>query len=379
LIATSPCISCSGVLVNSLEFDTPVTTVTSDCRPWNLPLQLGQCSACGFVQSILDDEWRESSQEIYRSYDSYFQSSSKDQLVFSSGVSESRTQVFVNATLEAIDLPAGARVLDFGCGSGNVLRALSRVRPDLRLDGFDLDTRAESTLRCIPNFESLYSEIPPSSGEYHLVVFSHSLEHLERPALTLHQMTKVLAKGGHVAIALPDCSKDPIKLAVADHCSHFSPQSLTLWLKESGLEARTLPAGTASRECLVVALPSSKIGETPSPSRDLWFFDAAAWLQKAVTQLRNASRQPLTGVFGTSISAAWILAQEPQLARFFVDEDSARNRTFHKRVVYNVDSVPKGHRVLVPFAGEHLTSLLDRLRGFRPDVIWSGLHEIGRT
>ncbi|NDA53713.1 MAG: methyltransferase domain-containing protein, partial [Actinobacteria bacterium] len=79
---------------------------------------------------------------------------------------ESRTYAFVKEILKEIELPMGARVLDFGCGSGNVLRALSRLRPDLFLDGFDLDSRAEARLRSIPNLINFFSKDPPTSGGY---------------------------------------------------------------------------------------------------------------------------------------------------------------------------------------------------------------------
>ena len=40
---------------------------------------------------------------------------------------------------ELARLPAGANVLELGCGSGDVLAALARARPDVRFLGVDLD------------------------------------------------------------------------------------------------------------------------------------------------------------------------------------------------------------------------------------------------
>ena len=372
----SSCINCRFASLTEVPLRAPIATATSDCRPWNLTLRLTQCPECGFVQTIVDDSWRESVREIYRLYDSYFQSSSKDQLTFLGDTGESRTYAFVKEILKEIELPMGARVLDFGCGSGNVLRALSRLRPDLFLDGFDLDSRAEARLRSIPNLINFFSKDPPTSGGYQLVVFSHTLEHLENPATTLHLMSELLTRDGQLAIAVPDCLADPIKLTVADHCSHFFPESLAAWLIELGFSPRTLPTGSLSRECLVLARRDVEQSESAPRTPTPWFPRALEWLQESATQLRLADRRAITGVFGTSIAGAWVVAQEPQLANFFVDEDSSRNRTFHDRDVYGVDSIPHGRRVLVPFTGEYLTSILGRLRSRRPDVHWCGLHEI---
>jgi SAM-dependent methyltransferase len=47
--------------------------------------------------------------------------------------------------------------------------------------------------------------LPPEvSGEFDLVVFSHSLEHIRNPGRILQDIRKVLAGGGRVVVALPN-------------------------------------------------------------------------------------------------------------------------------------------------------------------------------
>jgi SAM-dependent methyltransferase len=248
------CISCGQNLLNEIQFPSSVFTVTSDCRPWTHPLRLAVCDTCGLVQSVIDDSWRTSTREIYRQYDSYFQSSLKDQLTFGQGEIGSRTRVFIKAVLSVVTLPVRSSVLDFGCGSGNVLRTLSSLRDDLVLDGCDLDSRVESQLFGIPNFRHLHSDLLPTAEKHDLIVLSHTLEHLESPAKTLQDLSGLLTDSGTLAIAVPDCSADPLKLTVADHCTHFSPAGLTRWLNTQGFLSHELFPDQISRECLVVAI-----------------------------------------------------------------------------------------------------------------------------
>jgi SAM-dependent methyltransferase len=373
------CISCRCGSLVPIYFSTPIKTVTSDCRPWSHPLRLGRCGECGLVQSIVDDTWRQSARHIYRQYDSYFQSSLKDQLVFADGQQSSRTRAFIESALSTVRLPRNSSVLDFGCGSGNVLRTLSSLRPDLILDGYDLDSRAEDELRAIPNFRFLHSNALPMAEKYDLIVLSHTLEHFERPAESLQELSGLLTTTGSLAIAVPDCSVDPLKLTVADHCTHFSPAGLTQWLTTQGFTSQKLTQSGDSRECLVVARRAGGSPEHNKPEGSCWFDDAVKWISRAALQVDNFDCTSGAGVFGTSISGSWILAQNPDLVRFFVDEDSSRSRQFHGHPVLDLYSISTGSSVIAPFSGPYERKLLTRLRHSRPDVLWIGLDELVRA
>lgn len=284
--------------------------------------------------------------------------------------------MFIKAVLSAVTLPVRSSVLDFGCGSGNVLRTLSSLRDDLVLDGYDLDSRVESQLVGIPNFRHLHSDLLPTAEKYDLIVLSHTLEHLESPAKTLQDLSGLLTDSGTLAIAVPDCSADPLKLTVADHCTHFSPAGLTRWLNTQGFLSHELFPDQTSRECLVVATKGGFALEHDGPLDSSWFQDAGNWLATAAAQLKSFNRENLVGLFGTAIAGSWVLAQEPELVDCLVDEDPSRSREFHSRPVFDLDSIPTNRSIIVPFFGDYERKLLSRLRSRRPDVRWVGLDEL---
>lgn len=370
------CIGCASDMLSQISFPRPVRTVTSDCRPWDYSLRLALCERCGLAQSLVDDAWRHSASKIYRDYNSYFQSSLKDQLTFGHGEVDSRTQRFIKAVLSVVSLPTGSSVLDFGCGSGNVLRSLSALRHDLILDGYDLDSRVEKELKEIPGFRHLHSSQIPSSRKYDLIILSHALEHLEHPVQSLKDLTTILSDSGSLAIAVPDCSADPLKLTVADHCTHFSPVGLKHWLGSQGFTSLELSQGGDSRECLVIARKESDSDDWGGPLASGWFYDATTWVATAADKLERFQPKTQVGVLGTAIAASWIIAQRPNLIKFCVDEDASRNREFHDRPVFDLASVPRGSYVLVPFSGLYEKKVLRRLRLHRLDVHWVGLDEI---
>lgn len=102
-------------------------------------------------------------------------------------------------------LPPG-RAFDCGCGAGDNARALSSIGWDVV--GITISSREqeEASQFCTQVYlQDLEYGLPPDvRGEFDLVVFSHVLEHIRNPSKILQDAGTVLAKGGRVAVALPN-------------------------------------------------------------------------------------------------------------------------------------------------------------------------------
>jgi SAM-dependent methyltransferase len=113
----------------------------------------------------------------------------------------------VREVLAAIELPPGARVLDFGCGSG-ALTALLRERwPDAEIHGADISrTAVASAHRRVPGvtFHVLDAAFANAhAGRFDFVFSHHVLEHVFWLAGTVKDLVALLSPRGRMLHVLP--------------------------------------------------------------------------------------------------------------------------------------------------------------------------------
>lgn len=102
-------------------------------------------------------------------------------------------------------LPPG-RVLDCGCGAGDNARAFASRGWEVVGITVSPGEKSKASRFCTHvHLHDLESGLPPDvSGVFDLIVFSHLIEHLRNPSRILQDAHKVLAVGGHIAVALPN-------------------------------------------------------------------------------------------------------------------------------------------------------------------------------
>jgi len=306
-------------------------------------------------------------------YESYFQSVNKDQLTFDSAGTDSRTATFCKHVLESVELGIGAEVLDYGCGTGNVARSLRQARPDLRITGLDLsdDQWEKGYLRDV--LDEFSVQKIPSGRKFDLIVMSHSLEHIVNPLGLLSDLASHLTSEGSLAIAVPNCETDPMKLVVADHCTHFSFSSLKCLLAAAGFGCKSLGQSDSDREIRVLArfgdLVKSELAEST------WVSESIRRVVEASRRLsRLASASPQIGVFGTSIAGTWAFSERKAQVVAFIDEDMGRiDKKFHDVPVIHPSRVPDSLEVAIPPMGRDSGELVNRLSGRYPSVRWVSL------
>ena len=365
-----PCHLCGAPGLSRLPGYETFHRVTSDCRPWKSGGQLGVCPACATVQKPIDPAWREEADEIYASYALYHQSAdASEQRTFdqSSGAATPRsTKIFESLFTQETLSPTG-RMLDVGCGIGVTLDAFARYAPGWKLFGVDPNLKESKAVARIDHVEAVYGcELAEVPGRYDLITVMHVLEHVVDPARLLSDIRDRLADGGRLLIQVPHFPDNPFDLLIADHCSHFTAETVRPLLDAAGLEIVMLETTTIARELTVLArrgaVLSADIDAEVAERNRLLTVSGQAWLHETLEAARAAARNGRFGVFGTSIAANWLYAEIEEAIEFFVDEDPTRAGTrLHGRPVLDPKDVPAGAHVFLCLTPELASRIAGRL------------------
>ena len=357
------CIYCDSSKLQQIDSFSNLRTISSDAKPWRTGFPIVLCKNCGFPQTGVSPEWKSSAAEIYSNYESYFQTSDFDQAVFINGVTSLRGDLFVDFILRTSNTKSNGLVLDFGCGAGNLLRSFSKFRTDLDLYGFDLDDRKLQNLLKITNFKQLIIGDLKTNQKFDLISMSHSLEHVTNPKESLRQLRGLLNEDGYLAIAVPDCSIDPIKLLIADHCSHFSMKTLGVFLINAGFEVVRIESIEDTRECWVICKPGkSEQKQVLSDLDTAWVAKSIEWINLVRVDANSLAKKSPFGILGTSINALWLFGELESNVNFFVDEDISRQgKKLFGRPVISPSMIVPGVIVYLPFLPVFATKIAARL------------------
>ncbi|HVN85597.1 MAG TPA: class I SAM-dependent methyltransferase [Candidatus Binatia bacterium] len=118
------------------------------------------------------------------------------------GIEDDRLALWYYARVVRHLRPTGGRLLDFGCGTGHLLRRLSA-----RFDacGYDASAYARSQARLnAPDATILEEWGSQRTRSFDIIVALHTLEHLRRPPAVMTQLAPLLTPGGVFLFVVPN-------------------------------------------------------------------------------------------------------------------------------------------------------------------------------
>ena len=146
---------------------------------------------------------------------------------------------------------APARILDMGCGRGELLGELARAFPPARLAGADVSHESlEQTSRAVGGADLFELDLgdptaltsrPEQLGRYDLVVCSEVLEHLGDDALAARHLAALLAPGGCLVATVPGGKLSRFDELIG-HQRHYRPLELGSLFERAGLMVETIEA-----------------------------------------------------------------------------------------------------------------------------------------
>ncbi|MCK1625452.1 class I SAM-dependent methyltransferase [Bradyrhizobium sp. 160] len=93
----------------------------------------------------------------------------------------------------------GSNVIDFGCGGGFLLNALTAADKI----GIEINPTAVASARAL-GIEKIYSDISAVESNWaDVIVSNHAMEHVEEPTRIIREFFRVLKPGGKIVIVTP--------------------------------------------------------------------------------------------------------------------------------------------------------------------------------
>ncbi|HTJ14476.1 MAG TPA: methyltransferase domain-containing protein [Dinghuibacter sp.] len=132
----------------------------------------------------------------------------KDKIMYEYDRIADRKRVDFIAGVLGANLPAGAQVLDVGCGNGVISRHLGRL--GFRVTGIDVSERTIEKARSIhplPNVEFITKsaeDLVAEGSRYDAVICSEVLEHLDNPGSLLDVLYASLKETGTLIVTVPN-------------------------------------------------------------------------------------------------------------------------------------------------------------------------------
>lgn len=162
-------------------------------------------------------------------------------------------------TIEIVDqiealIQPNARVVDIGCGVGDLLSKVRKRKPFVSVSGLDFSSKAVDGARAaLPDgdFRHFVIErsLPYDSGTFDLVLCTDVLEHLENPRLVAAELVRICRPGGLVVIVVPDGDVDQF----FGHYWFWNEQSLSALLTGWNSKVSRLPETREFIACISVA------------------------------------------------------------------------------------------------------------------------------
>jgi ubiquinone/menaquinone biosynthesis C-methylase UbiE len=152
---------------------------------------------------------------------------------YESGVTSRWRDPVQRASLDALHIGAGDRLLDVGCGTGAASRSAASVAASVV--GIDLSLEMiRKAQQMADGFANVHFEIadsehlPFEDGAFTAVLCSNSFHHYPDPARAVREMARVLAPGGRLVIG--DACSDRAAARIADaFLRRFEPGHVRLY------------------------------------------------------------------------------------------------------------------------------------------------------
>ena len=352
------CIACQSTDVTRIDLNFDPHCVTSDCQPVRYRPNIYFCQHCSLVQKKIDQDYKILTQQIYQDYKIYDQAGGVEQAVFTqTGDALPRSQVIIDWLTSHVKLGEQGKLLEIGCGNGSFLRSFAQQR-EWVLTGTEFDDRNRQHIEAIKNSRFFNGDFVEINEQFDLIVCIHVLEHIYDPREFLLNCSQKLTPTGKILIEVPDLDSSPFDIFIADHCAHFSINSLIKLVHRCQLKVVSISNRVVGKEITIVL-------ERDQSTHYVALVATYQALTTGLAEKINALSPDRTiCMFGSSIAATVIASKLSTKIQFFVDEDQSKIGNQHLGLpILAMNEVPAGAVVVLPMNPSTALNIANRLAG----------------
>jgi SAM-dependent methyltransferase len=239
---------------------------------------------------------------------------------------ECEQRAMLESYLADIALPAAARVLEIGCGTGAVTRVLARWPGVGEVTGVDPSpiflARARELAAGLDNVayhEADGRALPFERDSFDAVVIHTVLSHVPGPERVLAEAARVLCPGGWLAVFDGDYATTTLAVSDVDPLQSCADMAMAMFVNDRWL-ARRLPALARDAGFACARFRSHGYAQTAAPSYTLTLVDRGADALAAAGRIGpglaaalkdEARRRVEAGAYFSFIAYASLIARRP--------------------------------------------------------------------
>lgn len=202
-----------------------------------------------------------------------------------------------------LQTPKSARILDFGCGSGHVLKA-RQAEGYANLAGYDFDPQAAAAslpgVRIFESVEAMRGEV------FDLITMYHVIEHLEDPSATVAELLGLLSESGRLYIRTPNA--DSLLAGVMGpawrgwetprHLFVFTPDTLRTVIERGGGEVVGLTTSNDLYPTMLSGSLNNRLGHRMGRLVGAAAYAPLSWISQAVRGAGGGRGEEIVAVVG---------------------------------------------------------------------------------
>jgi len=233
-VDATPCVICGSAATTEAFSIRP--SVSTDRQVIDSSVRNRFCDACGTV-------WNAGGARIdvpkfyAESYDLHGNSALSEFQVHVEGGARGESDAILEF-IEGSAFPENGRILEIGCGKGLLLGKFLRNHP-----GWNA-CAVEPSLHATEYFKKILPDVRIHEGPFETAPFRHEifdfvavsgvLEHVPDPVDFLTIVSSTLRTGGRLYVGVPNFAAKPDDLAVFDHLTRFTPDTLDQLYSRTG-------------------------------------------------------------------------------------------------------------------------------------------------
>jgi len=146
-------------------------------------------------------------------------------------------------------LPGGAKVLEIGCGTGDLLVALREAGAEVMGVEPNADAAEAARSRSRLHVEiGMLDDVALESAQFDLVFMKYALEHVHSPRATIHQIANLLLPGGRAVFWIPNAASWDARLFggywrgldAPRHLYIFTPTTIRELIATAGMQVQDI-------------------------------------------------------------------------------------------------------------------------------------------